>query len=191
MDLADTLGSDWFTTWLNGQSSLARRDYPNAVSSFKDLDTKTTLANNPNILCSLAMSYYFAGEQNLACQTLQRVHTLDKMYIDCMDVLASLLAEEKNRQKELETLATDLIQISPDAKQSWVAMGYLCRSLKKFPKALYFAHKACGDGKQQSYVEGMLLKGVVLMDMKKFNEASLHFHEALQSNPFRFGFLKP
>lgn len=184
VDLADNLGADWFSTWLNGQASLARRDYPSAVANFRDLDTKTSLANNPNVLCGLAMSFYYAGEHGKSCATLQRVHTLDPMYVDCMDVLASLLSEEK-RTKELESLSTHLMQSSHDLKQSWVAMGYLCRALKKFPRALYFAHKACGDGKQQSYVEAMLLKGLVLMDLKKFNEASLHFHEALQSNPYR------
>ena len=73
----------------------------------------------------------------------------------------------------------------PDCPQSWIAMGYLCKALKKLSRALYFAHKACGDNRPYPYVDAMLLKGMVLLDMKKHAEASLHFQEALQSNLFR------
>merc|ERR1719339_54745 len=52
-----------------------------------------------------------------------------------------------------------------EAPQPWVAMGHFCHLNKKSPRAVYFAHKACLLDTRN--VEALLLKGNVLLDLKK------------------------
>ena len=85
-----------------------------------------------------------------------------------MDVLACLLAKEK-KLKDLEALAFKLMSVSEDAPEPWVATGYHCYASKKGSRAVYFAHKACMI--QPKNVEALLLKGNVLLDMKKLQDA--------------------
>lgn len=63
-------------------------------------------------------------------------------------------------------------------------MGHFCHLNKKSPKAVYFAHKACLLDTRN--VEALLLKGQVLLDLKKLPDAMNHIREALQLAPHRF-----
>ena len=89
---------------------------------------------------------------------------------------------QERKTKDLESLATQLMMDNPGANESWIALGYLCRVQNKQPKALYFAHKACEGEGIRPPCQAMLLKGRVLIDMRKLNDASQHFHEALLSS---------
>lgn len=65
---------------------------------------------------------------------------------------------------------------------------------KKSNKAVYFAHKACtleqSNVEQcmlnQSHVEALLLKGNILLDLKKMPDAMNHYREGLLMAPYRF-----
>ncbi len=138
------------------------------------------------MLVDLGKAYYEAGEHSKAITALQRVHSVDSQNLVGMDVLASLLCAEK-RSKELESLSTRLMNDYPEASQSWLAIGYLCLAQMKPQKALYFAHKAIGCGSQpEQRLEGMLLKGRVLLDKKRWPDAVQHLQEALRLDGHRF-----
>jgi len=114
---------------------------------------------------------------------LGRAATLDRQLLRGMDSLAALLAG-LGRTRELETLATRLMAVSEEAPQPWVAMGHFCHLNKKSPRAVYFAHKACLLDTRN--VEALLLKGNVLLDLKKLPDAMNHFREAMQIAGHRF-----
>lgn len=119
----------WLPLWLKAQTCMAGRDYNGAVRNFRELDSATPLSNNSRLLTDLGKSYYFAGENGKAITILQRAHSLDPLEMDGMDILSALLSEEK-RTKELESLATKLMSENGESPQAWVAMGYLCKTLK-------------------------------------------------------------
>ena len=99
-----------------------------------------------------------------------------------MDCLAALYAREK-LAKDLELLATKLMSITEESEEPWIAMGYYCFLNKKHSRAVYFGHKACIINHRS--VEALLLKGNVLLEIKKYQEAMNHFREAMGIAPNR------
>jgi anaphase-promoting complex subunit 7 len=126
--------------WTHSYAAFAARDYPKAISGFKQLENRPLLRNDIGILVTLGLAQYYGGEYAAAISTLQRVHKLEPNNLKGMDALAALLAKEK-RARELESLASRLMSISEEAPEPWVAMGYYCYMVKKLSKAVYFAHK--------------------------------------------------
>ena len=63
-------------------------------------------------------------------------------------------------------------------------MGYYCYVSKKGNRSLFFAHKACMVDRRS--VEALLLKGNILLDMKKLQDAMNHFREAVVLAPHRY-----
>ncbi len=126
---------------------------------------------------------FFQGDSTSACSNLHCAHKVDPHNLRGMDVLAAIYCRER-RGRDLEALATKLIAVSEEAAEPWVAMGYYCYLNKKGSRAVYFAHKACMSN--QRSVEALLLKGNVLLDLKKLPDAMNHFREAMLIAPYRF-----
>ena len=136
-----------------------------------------------NLLVWQGRAHHWAGEADAAISVLSRAGSLDPQLLAGMDSLAALLAEQ-GRVRELETLATRLMKVSDEAPEPWVAMGHFCHLNKKSPRAVYFAHKACLIDTRN--VEALLLKGNVLLDLKKLLDAINHYREAMQIAPYRY-----
>ncbi|KAK4298424.1 hypothetical protein Pmani_029230 [Petrolisthes manimaculis] len=175
--------TEWLSLWVKGHAYLHNRDYPNAINSFRQLEENSALSRNVDILATLGESYYLAGDSKNALTMLQRAHSVNHLNLRGSDLLASLLASEK-RSRELEDLAMLTTSVSDTAPQPWITMGYYCQFSKKTTKAIYFAHKACSINPR--CVEGLLLKGTLLLELKKLQEAVMHFREAMQIAPHRF-----
>jgi len=135
------------------------------------------------VLVDQGLAHHWAGEVDQAVSVLSRAASLAPHNLRGMDSLAALYAQT-GKIRELESLATRLMGVSEEQPQSWVAMGHFCHLNKKSPKAVYFAHKACLLDTRN--VEALLLKGQVLLDLKKLPDAMNHFREALQLAPHRF-----
>jgi anaphase-promoting complex subunit 7 len=183
-DSGNSMTFDWFNQWIQAFSAFANRDYVASIASLKQLeDTQPLLRNNLHILVTLGQAHHYSGNFPAATLTLQRVHRLDPNHLHGMDILAVLLAKER-KLKELEQLATRLMQISETVPEPWIAMGYYCYANKKGSKAMYFGQKACMLHTKS--VEALLLKGNLLLDMKKLQNAMDHFREAIQIAPYRY-----
>jgi anaphase-promoting complex subunit 7 len=74
--------------------------------------------------------------------------------------------------------------VSEESPEPWIAMGYYCYVSKKGNRSLFFAHKACMLDRRS--VEALLLKGNILLDMKKLQDAMNHFREAVVLAPHRY-----
>merc|ERR1719445_662728 len=181
-NLEDGGGGDWVMDWLSGQFKLYTRDYDGAARDLVTLEAGP-LTSSPGVLVDIGLSHHWAGDQDQAVLALTRAMTLSPLSLRGMDSLASLYADG-GKLRELENLATRLMGITEEQPEPWVAMGYFCHLTKKSQKAVYFAHKACLIDPRN--VEALLLKGRVLLDLKKLPDAMNHFREALGFAPHRF-----
>jgi anaphase-promoting complex subunit 7 len=179
--------ADWLAGWAAGQAALHARDYDTAVAELRRLEEGEAgglvMRGCVGLLVDQGLAHQWAGRAEEAVAVLGRAAALDRQLVRGMDGLAALLAG-LGRTRELETLATRLMAVSEEAPQPWVAMGHFCHLNKKSPRAVYFAHKACLLDTRN--VEALLLKGNVLLDLKKLPDAMNHFREALQIAGHRF-----
>ena len=182
LETESELGADWLLDWLSGLSKLYTRDYEGAVRDLVTVEA-ASLPASPGLAVDVGLAHHWAGEQEQAVRSLSRVASLNPMTMRGMDSLAALYAET-GRLRDLENLATRLMSVTEEQPQPWVAMGYFCHLTKKSPKAVYFAHKACLLDPRN--IEALLLKGRVLLDLKKLPDAMNHFREALGFAPHRF-----
>jgi len=174
---------DWLGGWLSGQAALYSREYEVAVRELRGLEDRGHVRGSVGVLVDQGLAHHWAGEVDQAVSVLSRAASLAPHNLRGMDSLAALYAQT-GKIRELESLATRLMGVSEEQPQSWVAMGHFCHLNKKSPKAVYFAHKACLLDTRN--VEALLLKGQVLLDLKKLPDAMNHFREALQLAPHRF-----
>jgi len=174
--------ADWLPSWISAQAALHGKQYEAAVQELRAMEDGE-LRNCVGVLVDQGLAHHWAGQGEQAVAVLSRAATLDRQLLRGMDSLAALLAN-LGRTRELETLATRLMGVSEEAPQPWVAMGHFCHLNKKSPRAVYFAHKACLLDTRN--VEALLLKGNVLLDLKKLPDAMNHFREAMQIAGHRF-----
>jgi len=154
--------------------------------NFLSLEEEGPLQGEPGTLIDIGLANHYMGDASEACNYLMRAHRADPLRLRGADALAAALYKEK-KWRELERLSSKLIQVTEEAAEPWVAMGYHCFANKNkanASKAVYFAHKACLADTRN--VEALLLKGSVLLDLKKVNEATSHFREGLLIMPHRY-----
>ncbi len=173
---------DWFHSWVSAHAAFASGNYFSAITIIKKLE-KGPLRQDVNLLVTLGKALYYIGRSSAARATLLRVHRIDPTNLHGMDVLAAIMYKDQ-REKELDQLTIDLMGMSEEATEPWIVFGYQCFLKKKFQKAVYFAHKACMLNQRD--VEALLLKGNVLFELKKLNEAIDHFREAMVVAPWRY-----
>lgn len=174
---------DWLSLWVKAHSHLHARELNQSIAAFKQIDLKTHLRDNIEVLVSLGEAYYYNGDFQHAMSVLERAHCSDPLLVRGMDVYAALLAKEK-KVKELESLTSHLISINDNVPEPWIAMAYFCYIAKKCTKAVNFAQKACLLNPR--HIEALLLKGTVLFEWKKYQDAVTNFLEAYKIAPYRY-----
>lgn len=173
---------EWLGQWIKAHSYLHSREYSSSVTNLKQLEARPQLSDNVEILVSLGEAYHQMGDSANAMATLERVRSLDPHLVRGMDIYAALLAKEK-KVKELEALSSQLMSTNDRTPEPWIAMAYLCYVTKKGTRAIYFSQKACTLNPR--HVEALLLKGCILLELRKLHEAIAHFGEVFKVAPFR------
>jgi len=144
------------------------------------------LQNNHSLLVSLGMAHAYSGDYKQAILPLKAAHVNDSLNMKGMDLLSFLLWNEK-RGPELEKLMTRLVELNYNDTQSepWVALAYFAQHTNRSARGLYFAHRGsiCRGIKN---AEGLIVKGNILLDMKKCDDAIECFRDALTYTPYRF-----
>lgn len=168
---------DWLNNWVKAHAHLHSQEYTQAIQSFRNLDERTSLRDNVNILVPLGESYYYYGDNANAALVLQRAHAMEPLQRG-LDILSCILAKER-QMRELQRLVAPL-QMSTDVSgpEPWIALAYSLFAAGKHTKAAYFAQKACIIAPR--HVEALLLKGQILLELKKYPEAVSHFRDAQQ-----------
>ncbi|KAF2366018.1 Tetratricopeptide-like helical domain [Trinorchestia longiramus] len=180
---ADSPPPDWLITFVKGLAARATRDFSTAASTLRQLEEHSPLRNNAHLLATLGTTYYMQGDEKHALPSLQRAHELEPLSMEGVSMLGSLYYFDK-RIKELETLAGATVAVSENCAHPWILLAYYCHMSKRTTKAIYFAHKACSIDPVS--VDGLLLKGGLLLELKKTQEAVLHYREAMHLAPNRF-----
>uniref|UniRef100_A0A6A7G3T2 Anaphase-promoting complex subunit 7-like n=2 Tax=Hirondellea gigas TaxID=1518452 RepID=A0A6A7G3T2_9CRUS len=174
---------EWLTAFVKGLASRCARDFNASGTTLRQLEEGSGLRNNAHLMATLGATYYLQGDERHALTILERAHALDPLSLEAVDMLGTLYYTDK-RVRDLELLAAAAVNVTETSATPWILLAYYCHLSKKSTKAIYFAHKACSL--DPFSVEGLLLKGTLLLELKKLQEAALHFKEAMQIAPSRF-----
>ncbi|KAI4460825.1 hypothetical protein MML48_5g00015466 [Holotrichia oblita] len=95
----------WLNTWLKGHAQMNSRDFNNAITTLKSLDTPALLQDNCALLITIAYYPHFKTGR---------------------DLYASLLAmsQEKENLRELERLLNIELDTAVWPSEQWVVVGY-------------------------------------------------------------------
>ncbi|XP_037092477.1 anaphase-promoting complex subunit 7-like [Pollicipes pollicipes] len=175
---------EWVSLWLRAHAHLNAQEYVPCAHTLKQLEERSPLQENAHMLVTLGRAFYYSGDHRNALSTLQRVHLVDPLLASGMDLLADMYHRDR-KSKELEQLANQLMSSSSEVHpEPWVAMAYHTMLNKRPQRALYFAHKASVLAPRN--VEALVLKGNLLLELKKTQEAVIHFREAMQIASYRY-----
>ncbi|XP_044738305.1 anaphase-promoting complex subunit 7 [Chrysoperla carnea] len=178
LDAITKIGNmDWLISWIKAHSYINIKEYSNAVSIFKTLDQPGMLNNNVKLITLIGECLYKSGDLQNSLTYLQRAYCLDRNMQRGLDLLVSILHKE-NKQKDIEKYISPSIEPSEYSAENWIALAYHMHSLKKWTKAAYYAQKACNFSPRN--IEALILKGIILYDLKRYQEAIVHFREAMQ-----------
>nr|XP_018904104.1 PREDICTED: anaphase-promoting complex subunit 7 [Bemisia tabaci] len=176
-------GLDWLIKWIKGHAHLHGREYQLAIATFQDLRLCSPLRDNHSILVSLGEAYHHSGEGAHALSTLQNAFLSDPTMIRGLDALASQLYQNK-KFSELEKIVPPLwYQQEHNKPEIFTTLGYLLYANNNPNRACYLVHKACLLCPKN--IEALILKGALLYEIKKFQDAAIHFKEAIQVAPYR------
>ncbi|XP_041349110.1 anaphase-promoting complex subunit 7-like isoform X2 [Gigantopelta aegis] len=179
---------EWLHGWLKGHAQLAAKEYTTAVSTFRNMEKKTCLRDNVQLLNCVGEAMFYDGRYADAMSVFQRVHSLDPLCMKNMDLFAYLLSQEC-KVSALSQLSQKLMGISESCAEPWIAMGYysmlnFVKSKERSVRAVYFAQKAYTVDPRS--IQALLLKASSLLDLKKLHDATLHYLEAVRLAPHRF-----
>ncbi|EDO41165.1 predicted protein [Nematostella vectensis] len=181
-------GSTTNECWIKAHSLTVTNNHSiKCFMSFQLVNTLKVLRDNVELLCDIAENFYSAGDMKSSKAVFQRAHSLDPYVIKGMDVYAYLLAQDSNT-KELERLSKNLIQVTQNKAEPWVAMAHFCNLTNRKPRAVYFAQKAHTIDSHN--VQALILKASLLQALDKYQEALLHFREAVKLSPSNFEAVK-
>ncbi|XP_054269328.1 anaphase-promoting complex subunit 7 [Macrosteles quadrilineatus] len=180
---ANLTNMDWVNNWIKAHAHLYSKEFSQAINVLRQLDERTPLRGNHSLLVSLGEAYYYIGDNTKACNVLLRAHNANPTITRGLDVLASLLVGE-HRLPELERLMPTYDPNLDVSHEVYTAIGYLMYANNNPSRAAYLAHKACLM--KPHNVEALILKGRVLYDLKKYQDAVLHFREAQQAAQYRY-----
>lgn len=183
LEAASGVSSDWLNSWIKAHAQMHSRDYTQAITTFRHLDERAGLRDNVNLLVTMGECYYYYGDFKNALIVLQRAYGIDPYMQRGLEIYAGLLAKER-KFKELEKIISPNINTSEYGPEHWIAMAYYFYASRKNSKAIYFAQKACTQNPRN--VQALILKGAILMDLKKYTEAIVHFRDAMQLSPYRY-----
>jgi len=93
-----------------------------AKNSFEILNSK--FHQNIYTLKAIADCYYRLGNNTSAYYSFAQLHSIDPLFMDQMDVYSSIMKECCNKPILVNRLADELIRISEDRPESWVAMTH-------------------------------------------------------------------
>ncbi|KAK9687581.1 Tetratricopeptide repeat [Popillia japonica] len=176
----------WLNTWLKGHAQMHSRDFNNALTTLKSLDTPALLQDNCALLITIAYCYLYMCDTKNSITYLQRAFHIDPHFKTGRDLYASLLAmsQEKENLRELERLLNIELDTAVWPSEQWVVVGYNMYVNKKYDKAAYFGQQAYALNRRS--VEAFLLKAYAFMQLSRYIEAVVHFREAKTITPNRF-----
>ena len=149
------------------------------LSLCEDLDKR--YPDNALALNLLAQAQIVNDKKPLAEQTLQKLINQNKQDIDNRILLARLLSEHPDKEKETLALLDETALIAPDKPEALVFKAAYLIKLKRTPEALQLAEKI--DKQFPKLILGKLLKGDVYLADKQLDKAIEQYQQAYKIQP--------
>ena len=129
----------------------------------------------------LAQAQLFNHQKALAEQSLQKIIDLDKQDIGSRLLLARLLSEYPDKNKESLALLDEAAKIAPDKPEALVFKTSFLIKHQQYPEALALAHKI--NQQFPKLVLGKLLAGDTYLAQKQFDKANEQYQLAYKAQP--------
>jgi putative PEP-CTERM system TPR-repeat lipoprotein len=137
--------------------------------------------NNSVALSVLAGAQIINDKKPAAEETLLQIINQEKQDINSRLLLAKLLSEHPDKDKDVLKLLDETAQISPDKPEALVFKAAYLIKLQRYPEALKLADKI--DTQFPKLALGKLLKGDVYLAEKKLDKALEVYQKAYQIQP--------
>ena len=137
--------------------------------------------SNSMALSVLAGAQIVNNKKPAAEESFQQIINLDKQDINNRLLLAKLLSEHPDKDKDVLKLLDETIQISPDQPEAQVFKTAYLIKLKRTQEALELATKI--DKQFPKLILGKLLKGDAYLAEKKLDKATEMYQEAYKIQP--------
>ena len=157
----------------------AQKQPEKILSLCEDLDKR--YPNNSLALNLLAQAQIINNKKPLAEQTLQKLIDQDKQDVGNRLLLARLLSEHPDKDKETLALLDEAALINPDSPEVLVFKAAYLIKLKRNEDALALANKI--DKQFPKLVLGKLLKGDVYLAEKELDKAIDMYQQAYKIQP--------
>lgn len=176
---------EWLNIWIKAYAHSHSYDYPTAIVAFRQLLEETSpLRNNALIMVALGEIYYYFGDISNAKIILQQAFAADPTCHRGYGILSTIYLSER-AAGDLEKMMPLNWHFSEDGdSEMWTALACLLYSNNSLNTAAYFAQRACLLNPKN--VEALVVKGCILYDMKKYQNAIVHFREAYEIAPCRY-----
>ncbi|KAL7301170.1 hypothetical protein TKK_0006141 [Trichogramma kaykai] len=177
------LNYDWLNAWIKAHAHINNREYNLAVTTLRSLDNINCLRDNFNLLIRMGECYYYSGDYKNALMFLRRARALEPDSTRGLDIYAAVLHNSKS-VSELEKLIPLISSLNESSTEAYTAMAYALFALNKLNRAHSIATQAMNIS--PTNIEAVILRGNILIEQKKFQEALQHFRQALQLKPLRY-----
>lgn len=137
--------------------------------------------NNSKALSALAGAQIVNNKKPAAEETLRQIISQEKQDINARLMLARLLSEHPDKDKEVFNLLDEIARISADKPDALVIKTAYLMKLKRNQEALELA--ATIDKQFPKLVFGKLLKGDVYLAEKKLDKAAEMYQQAYKMQP--------
>ncbi|XP_015111054.1 anaphase-promoting complex subunit 7 [Diachasma alloeum] len=176
-------GLDWLNTWIKAHAHIHNREYNHAVTTLRSLDNVNFLRDNFSLLVTMGECYYYAGDDKNALACLRRAKTIEPDTTKGLDLYASVL-HKTGHTKELEKLVPTVSTAGECTSEVYVAMAYTLYAARKLNRANTLTSQAINLN--PSNVEAIILRGNILIEQKKYQDALHQFRQAMQLKPYRY-----
>ncbi|CAK9830696.1 Anaphase-promoting complex subunit 7 [Anthophora retusa] len=174
---------DWLNTWIKAHAHIHNREYTHAVSTLRSLDNVNLLRDNFNLLTTMGECYYYAGDDKNALLCLRRARIIEPDVMKGVDVYAAVLYKT-HHTKELERLIPIITASNECTGEIYVAMAYSLYAARKLGRANTLTAQALNINPND--IEATILRGNILIEQKKYQDALFFFRHAVQLKPYRY-----
>ncbi|ORX55962.1 TPR-like protein [Piromyces finnis] len=153
-----------------------------AINSFQIINSK--FYQNIYILQAIADCYYRLGKIDSAYFSYTQLHNADPLLMDQMDIYSSVLKEYSNKSILINRLADELIRISEERPESWIAMTHYSIMKNDLESAMAFIDRALALDNYN--YEALIQKGNIYLSQSKPTNAIKCFRTALIHDPVNY-----
>ncbi|KAM7280738.1 hypothetical protein ACFE04_007872 [Oxalis oulophora] len=167
----------WIHRYVEAQCCIASSDYKGGLELYAELLQR--FPHNIHILLEIAKVEAIIGKTDEAIMNFEKVRTIDPYVLTYMDEYAMLL-KIKSDYSKLSKLAHDLLSIDPTRPEVFVALSVLWER-KDERGAMSYAEKSIRI--DERHIPGYIMKGNLLLSMKRPEAAVTAFRVALELRP--------